>query len=212
VDPNRAVAFVLAAVVLIGMPGPNIVYICTRSITQGRRAGLVSALGVETGTFVHATLAALGLAAVVAASPVVFTAITYAGAAYLVLLGIRTLRARGHAGGAEAGSRAALLRVYRDGVLVNLLNPKVALFFLAFLPQFTTPGASPGELRVQLLGLGAAAFVVAIILDCGYALAAHAAGSRLRLRVGGTGRAQRYSAGGIYLGLAALAAVTGAHA
>ncbi len=211
-DPQRAIAFVLASVVLIGMPGPNVVYICTRSATQGRRAGLVSALGVETGTFVHATLAALGLAAVVAASPVVFTLITYAGAAYLVLLGIRTLRARRHGGQASVGSRAALLKVYRDGVLVNLLNPKVALFFLAFLPQFTTPGASPGELRLQLLGLGAAVFVIAIVLDCGYALAAHAAGSRLRRRAGGSGRVQRYSTGTIYLGLAAVAALAGAHA
>ena len=205
-EPSRLLAFGAAAVVLIGTPGPNIVYICTRSVTQGRRAGLVSALGIETGTFVHATRAALGLAAVVAASPVVFSAITYLGAAYLVLLGIRTLRAAAHASASGGTPPASLPRVYREGVLVNLLNPKVALFFLAFLPQFTTPGAGPDVLRLQLLCLGAASFLIALLLDVRYALAADAAGRRLRrISRGGHRRAGRYSTAGIYFGLALLA-------
>lgn len=208
-DPNRFLAFVAAAVVLIGMPGPNNVYISTRSMAQGRRAGLVSALGVETGTLVHITLAAFGLAAVVATSPVVFRVITYVGAAYLVYLGIRTLRAAAGHGRADAGGRAALWRVYREGILVNLFSPKSALFFLAFLPQFTTPGAGPNELRLQLLGLGAAAFLVGLVLDFCYAIAADAAARRLSPN--GSGNVRRYTSAIVYFGLAALAIAGAAH-
>lgn len=213
-DFGYLAAFVGASVLLVGLPGPNIVYICTRAMTQGRRAGVVSALGVETGTFIHATAAALGLAAVVATSPVVFKAITYAGVAYLVYLGLRTLRSvasHGLTNGRPAP--APLGKVYRDGLLVNLFNPKVQLFFLAFLPQFTTPGASPAELRGQLLALGAATFVIALLIDIGYATGASALGTRLNRSAAGDGRWQRRSVAGIYFGLAALAAVTaGGHA
>lgn len=208
---TETLAFIAATVVLVGLPGPNIVYICTRSLTQGRRAGLVSALAIETGTLVHATVAALGLVAVVAAWPVVFTVITGAGAAYLVLLGIRSLRTAISVDGPGIVEPESLWRIYRDGVLVNLLNPKVALFFLAFLPQFTSGTTDVGRLRTELLGLGTGVIVIALALDLGYAVAADAVGRRLGRFGPREQRVQRYSVAGIYFGLAALAAVGAVH-
>src|ERR1700710_2693790 len=129
---GQALGFVGATVVLVGMPGPNNIYISLRSLTQGRRAGVISAFAIETGSIVYILLAALGLAAVVQASPLVFTVISLAGAGYLAFLGVRTLRASESHG--VGGIKVTTLgRVFRDGVLVNLLNPKAALFFLAFL-------------------------------------------------------------------------------
>ncbi|AKU16042.1 LysE family translocator [Luteipulveratus mongoliensis] len=204
-------AFVGATIVLVGMPGPNILYICTQSVAHGRRVGLLCALGVETGTFVYALATALGLVAVVAASPVAYSAITYLGVGYLVLLGIRTLRS--HGSGGVAASSSSLRRAYREGVLVNLFNPKVALFFMAFLPQFTRPGASVTELRGQLVALGAGVFVIALLIDITYALAASAAGDRFRSRrtdqSSRDGRRSRMAVAGIYFALAAVAGVGG---
>jgi threonine/homoserine/homoserine lactone efflux protein len=203
-------AFVAATVVLVGLPGPNNLYISLRSLSQGRRAGVVSAFGIETGSLVHATVAALGLVAMVTAWPVVFTVITAAGAAYLVLLGIRTLRTAVGTHGLDAVEPEPLWQIYRQGVLVNLLNPKVALFFLAFLPQFTSGTDDLGRLRTELFVLGAATMVIGLLLDLGYALAAAWIGSRLG-RSPRQQRIQRYSVAGIYFGLAVIAVVGSAH-
>lgn len=207
---GQALGFVGATVVLVGMPGPNNLYISLRSLAQGRRAGVVSAFAIETGTLVYIVVAALGLVAVVRASPAIFTAITLAGALYLAVLGVKTLRApaTNRLGGVAA---EPLGRVFREGVMVNLLNPKVALFFLAFLPQFTSRDAGPEQLRTEMLVLGFAVLVIGLLLDLGYAVGADAIGRRFRTRGRSTGRVQRYVVGGIYLSIAAVAALGAFH-
>lgn len=203
---GQVLGFAGATVVLVGMPGPNNLYISLRSLTQGRRAGVVSALAVETGTLVYVVVTALGLAAVVRASPTLFTAITLAGASYLAYLGVRILitPALDHADGFQA---APLGRVFRDGVLVNLLNPKAALFFLAFLPQFTTHGANPDQLRTEMLLLGTGTLLIGLTLDLTYALAADALARRFR-SVRTAGRWRNRVVAGVYLALAVAAVLT----
>jgi threonine/homoserine/homoserine lactone efflux protein len=206
-DFTTLVLFAAAAIVLIAIPGPNHVYIVARSVSQGRGAGLASALGVETGTLVHVAAAAAGLSAVIASSATAFNLVRYLGAAYLVYLGIRALTRRdGHEGGVEVDA-APLRRTFAEGVMVNVLNPKVALFFLAFLPQFIDP--SRGPVAVQTLVLGAVIFVLALASDLVYALAASALGERLRRRGAGFGRVQRRVTGGVYVALGAVAALSG---
>ena len=189
--------FALAALALIAIPGPNLIYIASRSMSDGRRAGLASALGVETGTIVHVTAAAAGLSALIASSAAAFDAIRYLGAAYLVYLGIRALLSR-DGDQAAAPKPVSLARAYRQAVLVQVLNPKVALFFLAFLPQFVDPGRGP--VATQVLVLGAVLGTLVFAVDCVYALAA--------AKLGGFRHRQRVS-GGIYLALGAVAALTG---
>ncbi|MBT2546738.1 LysE family translocator [Streptomyces sp. ISL-44] len=183
-------AFVLASAVLIAVPGPNMVYIVTRAAAHGRRAGLLSALGVETGTLVHVGLAVAGVAALLAGAPIASDAIRWAGVGYLLWLGLRALRHRPTPAAPIVPESAG--RMFRDGALVNLLNPKVGLFFMAFLPQFAT---TPAGLLVH----GAVFFALALATDLGYALAGVAAAGRLR--VGG-----RWP-GMIYLALAGYAAL-----
>lgn len=210
-EPGTLAIFALAALALVALPGPNILYITARSIGEGRRAGLVSVLGIETGTLVHVTAAAVGVSALLASSAVAFSVVRYAGAAYLIYLGVRTLLARAPDANAPAAQVAAPLgRVYRQAVLVQLLNPKVALFFLAFLPQFVDP--SRGAVAGQTLVLGAVVATIGVTVSSLYALAADAAGSRLRDRFGSSerfARRQRYVTGGVYLALGAAAALTG---
>lgn len=203
---GQLVGFAGATVVLVGMPGPNNLYISLRSLTQGRRAGVVSALAIETGTLVYIAVTALGLATLVKASPVLFTAITLAGALYLAYLGLKLIRARvsEHAGGVDS---APLGRVFRDGVLVNLMNPKAALFFLAFLPQFTTRDAGPDQLRTEMLLLGAGAMLIGLVFDLCYAVGADAVGRRFRT-VRTTSRGRNLVVAAIYLALSAFALIT----
>jgi threonine/homoserine/homoserine lactone efflux protein len=202
----QLLGFASATVVLVGMPGPNNLYISLRSLTQGRRAGVVSALAIETGTLVYIVVAALGLATVVKASPVLFTAITLVGALYLAYLGVKMLKApvAEAAGGVPP---APLGRVFRDGVVVNLLNPKAALFFLAFLPQFTSRGAGPDQLRTEMLLFGLGALVIGLTLDLCYAVGADAIGRRVR-SVGTTSRTRNRIVAAVYLALAAAAVLT----
>jgi threonine/homoserine/homoserine lactone efflux protein len=207
--PATLLVFALAASVLVAIPGPNHLYIVTRSIAQGRRIGLASALGVETGTLVHVSAATVGLSALVASSAMAFNALRFAGAAYLVYLGLRALlrddEVASDGGGVAAPSAR---RAYLDGVLVNVLNPKVALFFLAFLPQFVDPAR--GSASTQILVLGLVVFAIATTSDVLYALAAGALGALLRRRPG-FARVQRYLTGCIYLALAAVATFVPAH-
>lgn len=179
-DTGRFVAFCAASIALVVLPGPNLLHILTRAVTQGSRTALIAAAGVETATLLHITAAAFGLSALLAHSTVAFAVLKYAGAAYLVWLGTQALRTPWTA--ARPPHRAERLpswRVYADGVLVNLLNPKVALFFLAFLPQFARPGAAA---RTDMLLLGAVFFLVALLADAGYALAGNTVGRWLRAR------------------------------
>lgn len=197
--------FLLAAFTLVAIPGPNHLYITTRSIGEGRRAGVVSVLGVETGTLVHIAAASAGLSAVVAASATAFGFLRYAGAAYLVYLAYRTLRGR-HDLGAMDLRPQPLHRVYLDGVLVNVLNPKVVLFFLAFLPQFADQDAGAVPLQIAVMGLATA--LIGLFGDLGYALAGGSIGSWLRARPVFR-RRQRYLTSLIYLGLGAVAVFAG---
>ncbi len=205
-EPATLLVFSLAALVLVAVPGPNLIYITTRSIGEGRRAGLASALGVESGTLVHVAAAAVGLSALLASSAVAFSVVKYAGAAYLVYLGVRTLLRAEDAGETENLPPSSLGRAYRQGLLVQLLNPKVALFFLAFLPQFLTPGAAPDVVRAQLLVFGGVFFVVALAMDIGYALAGATAGAWLRRRGTSIGWL-RWPVSAVYLGLAGYASL-----
>jgi threonine/homoserine/homoserine lactone efflux protein len=144
-------AFLLASFLLWITPGPDTMYILARGISQGIRAGVLSVLGISGGILIHTTFAALGLSALLAASATAFQVVKIAGAAYLVYLGIQALRASGALATPEIAA-ASSGRIFRQGVLTNVLNPKVAIFFLAFLPQFVDPAAGLGPVPFLLLG------------------------------------------------------------
>lgn len=194
-------AFAVATVLLVAVPGPNSLFILTTSVSGGPRAGVVSALGVESATLIHITAAALGVSALIAASPVTYAVLRYAGAAYLIYLAILALRQRSELGEVQAGESLPMGRIFRSGLLVNLLNPKVILFFLAFLPQFVSPGASTAAARTEMLILGAVFFAVAFAMDLGYAVL----GGAVRSLLSGprTRTVQRYLVATVYVGLAA---------
>lgn len=209
-EPGQLAAFAAASLVLVAVPGPNTVYISTRSMAQGIRAGVVSVLGVETGTAVYVSATALGLSALIVASPVAFNIIRYLGVGYLVYLAIRELTARSHDNGGVAGDGAQrrLARVYLDGVLVNLLNPKVALFFVAFLPQFLTEDADSADAQVEILALGLVMILIALAIDLLYAAAAGRIAGALRERPSRrNGRWRRIAVASVYLAIALGAAL-----
>ena len=171
--------FLGAAVLLNLSPGPDTIYIVTRTVAQGRRAGFLSTFGVCSGALFHVAAAALGLSVILATSAVAFTVVKYAGAAYLVYLGIRTFRAQG---GLEIEPdkvrQASGWRIFREGVVIDILNPKAALFFMAFLPQFVTPGA--GHETLQFFALGLTVIAIALIWEGILVLIAHGLTRRLR--------------------------------
>jgi threonine/homoserine/homoserine lactone efflux protein len=208
-DLSTLLVFVLAAVVLVIIPGPNVLYISARSIHQGRAAGLVSSVGIETATIVHVALATAGVSAVLAASAAAFSVVKYAGAAYLVFLGIRTLLSRDTHAEVDAPPTINLRRVYWQGFVVNLLNPKTALFFLAFLPQFVQPDRGP--VAIQTLVLGLVLMTIGMGNNVAWALVAGRLGAVLR-RNGRGSRVERWLTGGVYIGLGALTAFSGGHA
>lgn len=199
--------FVVATLALLLVPGPSVLYIVARSVDGGRVAGLVSVLGVQAGALVHITFAAVGLSAVLASSAAAFSVVKWAGAAYLIWLGLRRLFSRSDDEETFAVEPEGLPRIFSQGVIVNVLNPKTALFFLAFLPQFVDPARGPVWAQVMLLGL---AFVaLALLTDGTYALLAGTAAGWLRRRGAGLGRAGRYVSGGVYLALGAATAASG---
>ena len=192
---GRMLTFMLASLTLIAIPGPNMIFIVTRSAAHGLRAGVASAFGVETGTLLQLTLVGAGLATVVAASPLAFSVIKYAGVAYLAYIGLRALHNARKPAAADAPP-AARRRLFLDGVLISALNPKVALFFLAFLPQFVR---SPDELPA----FGAVFIALGLAADLASCFAANAIGRWLRIRSGGS-----RVVGSIYLGLGLFTAVS----
>lgn len=198
--------FIYVTVALVFMPGPNTLYIIARSVQQGRRAGIISSLGVQVGSLIHITAAALGLSALLLSSALAFGVVRYAGAAYLIYLGIKTVLTKEKAGPSREVEEASLSRVFYQGVVVNLLNPKTALFFFAFLPQFIDPAR--GRVGMQIISLGAILILFGTLSDMTYALAAGSIGNWLRGNLKFL-RAQRYLAGGIYLGLGAATALGG---
>ncbi len=207
VAPGKLALFAAAAVALIVTPGPAVLYVVTRSLSLGRGAGFLSALGVGGGNAVHAAACAGGLAAVLASSELAFGAVKWLGAGYLVVLGLAKLAGRGGPGLADEGdgrAPAADRQVFGQGLAVAVLNPKTALFFIAFLPQFVDP--SRGAAWAQLLFLGGLFVGLAIVSDCVYALLAGSAGRWLR-RHPGFVSGERFVGGAVYLALGALAAL-----
>ncbi len=198
--------FVLAALSLLIMPGPAVIYIVTRSVGQGRGAGLASVLGIEIATLVHSAAAAIGLSAILMASATAFSIVKYAGAAYLVFLGIKALVSGNDAAETDAEKPRTFLQLAAKGFLVNLLNPKTALFFYAFLPQFVDPGH--GAVVQQILFLGLLFVAMATCTDSLYALAGSGVG-KLLLRRPGIQRIRHYVTGGVYIALGIAAAASG---
>jgi threonine/homoserine/homoserine lactone efflux protein len=197
--------FSLATIALLVVPGPSVLFIVARSMDQGRSAGLVSVAGVHCGTIVHVVAAALGVTAILAASETAFDAVRYAGAAYLLYLGVRTLLRRQAAADGEPVP-APLGRIFAQAIVVNVLNPKTALFIVAFLPQFVDPEA--GSVPLQVLALGGVFIALGLVSDGTYALGAARAAARLR-RWSRFPSIQRYASGAVYIGLGLAAALTG---
>lgn len=200
---------VVAVSLLLLLPGPAVFYIITRSVDQGRPAGFASVLGVGVGGLVHATFAAVGLSTILASSATAFAIVKWLGAAYLVWLGLQRLFARDEESTPMAAEPARLSRIFSQGVVVNVLNPKAALFFVAFLPQFVDP--SQGAAWTQILALGVTFVALALLTDGLYALLASTASEWLRRKNESRRfrRGQRYVSGGIYLALGAASAVSG---
>jgi threonine/homoserine/homoserine lactone efflux protein len=199
--PSTLALFCVAAFTLAVVPGPAVMYIVARSADQGRRAGLLSAFGVATGGLVHVAAATAGLSALLASSASAFTVVKLAGAAYLIAIGLLRLLGRGGDDATDFAPKRR--RVFAQGVVVNVLNPKTALFFLAFLPQFVDPHRWPVALQVGVLGC---LFVgIAVVSDSAYAVAAAALAGRVR----GSARAQklkRFFTGSVFVALGATAA------
>lgn len=203
--PASLVVFVSAALVLLLVPGPAVLYIFARSVEQGRLAGFISVIGIHTATLVHIAAAALGLSAILASSALAFGIIKYAGAAYLIWLGLRKLFGRVRESTVTVAQHK-YGRLFRDGFVVNLLNPKTALFFLAFLPQFVD--VSRGHVAMQIAFLGLLFTVIGFVTDACYALAAGTAGGWLK-RNRGYLRFERYISGFLFIGLGLTAAFAG---
>jgi len=203
-------AFLVASFILAVTPGPGVFYIVARSVTQGRMPGLASVAGVALGNLGNAIGASLGLAALFAVSSVAFTAVKYLGALYLVFLGIQALRNRQPtAGNVDPALPAiALSRIFADGFVVALLNPKTALFFAAFLPQFIDPARAP---MAQTIVLGVIFVLIAAVTDSIYAVTAGAVRPWLQ-RAKGVRAAGRWFTGGAFIGLGILTAISGQRA
>jgi threonine/homoserine/homoserine lactone efflux protein len=204
------VAFLAASLVLAVTPGPGVFYIVTRSATQGRAAGLASVAGVALGNLGNATAASLGLAALFAMSSMAFLVVKCLGAVYLIHLGIRAMRApgSGHAlDGAVGLAPMALRRIFTDGFIVALFNPKTAIFLAAFLPQFLPATAQAGP----TIALGGIFVLIAAATDTCYAIASGAVGPWLT-RGSAARQLGRYVSGAAFIGLGLLAAFTGQRA
>ena len=206
-DSPRLAVFVVAALVLLLVPGPSVLYIVARSIDQGRRAGITSVLGIHVETLVHIAAATAGLSALIVSSAVAFTAVKTAGAVYLIGLGLWTIFVRRAEPDVALGGQRALRRVFAQGIVVNVLNPKTALFFLAFLPQFVDPNAAHPALQVAFLGL--LFMALGLVTDSLWAVVAGTAGGVLR-RSARYVKIQRYVAGSVYVGLGVATALVGA--
>lgn len=200
--PSEMVSFAAASLLLCLTPGPVVTYIVARGVTQGRRAAMASVSGVAVGNALLGVAAALGLAAVLAASEVAFGLVKYAGAAYLLYLGVQALAGGKGAASLEAPGCGDSRSVFRDALTVAVLNPKTALFFAAFVPQFVTPG--PGTITATI-ALSLAFVAMAFVTDSIYALAAGTLAPVITRR--GLPRASRFVAAGTYIGLGVLAAV-----
>jgi threonine/homoserine/homoserine lactone efflux protein len=209
IAPSSLVLFMTGAMLLLLIPGPAVLYITSRSIGLGRAAGLASAMGIAVGTMFHVAAATLGLSALLVSSATAFQVVKYAGAAYLIYLGIRTLRDGGTGALDPSGERRSLRSIFGQGVLVNLLNPKTALFFLAFLPQFVDPAR--GRTTLQIFELGVLFALMGWVSDSIWAMLAGTFGARLRGNVRLRG-AQCKVSGSVLIALGLASAFSGAKA
>ena len=204
---DKLVLFIGAALVILLIPGPAVLYIVARSVAQGRTAGFVSVLGIHAATSIHVLAAALGLSVLLLSSALAFSIVKYAGAAYLIWLGLRKIFGPAEAAGANGElMRYSHARLFRDGFVVNLLNPKTAIFFFAFLPQFVD--VSRGHVAMQITLLGLLMLVLGFCTDSAYALLAGTAGDWLK-RSRGYVKFERYGSGLLFIGLGVAAAFSG---
>lgn len=207
-DPSTIAAFALASFLLLIIPGPAVIYILNRSVSDGREAGLAAVAGLELGNLVHALAAAAGLSAVLATSATAFNAVKWLGAGYLIVVGVRTLMKPAPEIETDRAT-VSVRRSFGQGVVVNILNPKVALFFLSFLPQFIHP--EDGHAGLQALVLGLVFVMIGCVTDTCYSLLA----SSLR-HVLLTGRTlpivRRWVAGTVFIGLGLMASTASAGA
>lgn len=205
-DASTVLVVALASLVLVVVPGPAVIYILTRSVSQGRTAGLVSALGVNLGSAIHVLAAVAGLSLLLASSAYAYTIVKWLGVAYLAWIGVRTLMAEDTEFATPQIGTQSLRRIFSQAVLVNVLNPKVAIFFLAFLPQFIDQSAANPALQTLVLGM--TLVIIGLISDGVYAMIGGGLGDIFRRRPGAA-RVTRLTAGITYLSLAGLAAVSG---
>jgi threonine/homoserine/homoserine lactone efflux protein len=204
-DSSHLALFVSTAVVLLLIPGPAVLYIVAQSVEHGRRAGLTAVGGVHVGSGVHVLAATVGLSALLVSSALAFSAVKLVGALYLIFLGVQRLLNRDSAGDVSAGATRNLGSIFRQGIVVNVLNPKTALFFFAFLPQFVDPSRSAAP-QIALLGL--IWIALGLFSDGLYALLSGTVGAAVRRRPGLAG-AQRVVTGLVLIGLGIAAALTG---
>lgn len=190
--------FMTATLALNLAPGPDMLYVSTRSLTQGRRAGVISALGIAAGSGVHTVAIASGLAALLRALPLAYEIVRFAGAAYLIWLGVQALRGKAGPASAKPLDRASEWAVFRQGAITNILNPKVALFFLAFLPQFVDPAR--GSVALQIVVLGCLFNCSGTIVNVAVAYLAASAGRWLGAR-GHVERIFRWLTASVFIGL-----------
>ncbi|MEW6732212.1 MAG: LysE family translocator [Acidobacteriota bacterium] len=198
ISAETLVLFCVTAFALIIVPGPNMIYIITRSTSQGRNAGLLSTLGVDVGTLIHVIAASLGLSALLVSSALVFSMVKYLGAAYLIYLGFRTWFSKADTLAITAQEPASAARIFFQGTLTNVLNPKVALFFLAFLPQFVD--TSHGNVAQQILLLGIIFTLIGLTIGLMIALLASSLGDWLRGKTK-VQQIQKWITGGVYISL-----------
>lgn len=205
-DSTSIILFIAAASVLLIVPGPAVIYIVNRSLDQGKLAGIVSVLGIGTGTLIHIAAAALGISAVLASSVVAFNALKYAGALYLIYLGLQKFFSKEELILNNGYRKTQLQKVYYQGIIVNLLNPKTALFFLAFLPQFINH--TKGNVTSQILFLGFLLVLMGMISDGLYALLAGYLGTMIKKKAELL-KTRKYLSGTIYFALGIAAVLSG---
>jgi threonine/homoserine/homoserine lactone efflux protein len=205
-DTDTLIIVAIASTALVVVPGPAVIYILTRGISLGRAAGLASAVGVNLGSAIHVMLAVAGISFILASSATLFAIVKWAGIAYLVWIGYRTITADDLEFAETTTERTDLRRIFGQGVIINLLNPKVAMFFLAFLPQFIDTAAP--NAAFQSLVLGMTLVTIGLISDSVYALIGGSIGRLFRRRPGAAATTRR-AAGMTYFALAGFAAFTG---
>ena len=205
IDPTKFLLFIGVSWTLILAPGPDMLYVITRGVTHGRRAGMLSAIGVICGILVHTTAAAFGLSLVLQTSALAFLVVKYVGAIYLIYLGVKSWREKSTFHVQTSSSPMSVRKIFWQGVLSNVLNPKIAIFFLAFLPQFVEKGSTPIPVQMVFLGLTFACFGLCFLLTVGYS--SGTIGSLLTRQPRYTEFLQRL-AGGILIGLGVRLALT----